>query len=62
MDNGNDDSSGSIREDNIYKSNKEKLVLVLLSDLYLELEIISVSTSKSSSYPIAHYLLTALSY
>ena len=41
-------------------SNKKRAepVLVLLSDLYSELESISVNTSGLSSYPASHYLLT----
>jgi len=53
-----DDNSGGGGGDNIYKGNGEKLVLVSLSDSYLELKAISVNASRLSSYPTLHYLLT----
>jgi len=53
-----DDNSGGGSGDNIYKGNGEKLVLVSLSDSYLELKAISVNASRLSSYPTLHYLLT----
>ena len=42
----------------MYKDSKKKLVLASLSNLYSELEAISISTSKLSSYPILYCLLT----
>jgi len=45
MSEGNDDSGGSVSRDDMYKSNGEELVLALLSNLYSELEAISVSAS-----------------
>ena len=49
------ESSNSIKKEDIYNSKKEVLVLASLSDLYSELEAISVRpSSKSTSY----YLLT----
>ena len=42
----------------MYKGNREILVLALLSDLYLELEAISVSISGLSSYSTLYCLLT----
>jgi len=50
------DNGGSIRRDDIYNGKGEKLVLALLSDLYLELEVISVDISGPSSYLTLHYL------
>jgi len=35
-------------EDNMYKNNGEELVLASLSELYSELDVISVSTSRPS--------------
>ena len=55
---GNDNGGDDIREDNIYKNNGEELVLVLLSDLYLELEMIFVSISGLSSCSTLYFLLT----
>ena len=52
------DSNSSIEEDDIYKSSREKLVLVLLSDSYSKLEIILVSISRLSSYSVLYFLLT----
>jgi len=52
-----DNGSGGVSRDDIYKDNEEKLVLASLSDLYSELEAISASASRPSSYPILHYLL-----
>jgi len=54
--NGEVSNNNSRRED-IYEDNGEKLVLALLSDSYLELEAISVSTSGPSSCPTLYYLL-----
>jgi len=42
----------------VYKGSREEVVLVLLSDSYLELEAISVSASGPSSYLTLHCLLT----
>ena len=50
-----------MRGNDIYKGNREEVVLFLLSDLYLKLDIISVSTSKLSSCPILHCLLITYS-
>ena len=55
---GNNDDSGSIGGDDIYSSNREKPVLALLSDLYLELEVISIDISRPSFYPTLYYILT----
>ena len=52
------DSSGSIEGNNMYKNSKEKLMLILLSNLYLELEIIFVSIRWPSFYSTSHCLLT----
>ena len=57
MGEGDDNGGSDIGRDDIYKDNEEKLVLASLSDLYLELEAISVSASRPSSCPILHYLL-----
>ena len=54
----NDGGSGGVGEDDIYNNSRKKLVLVLLSDLYLELEVISISVSGLSSCSILHCLLT----
>ena len=40
MGDGDNGSGSGIRGDNIYKDNKEELMLALLSDLYSELEVI----------------------
>ena len=40
------DGSSGIEEDDIYKSSREELILVLLSDSYSKLEIILVSVSR----------------
>ena len=51
-------SSSDIEED-IYKGKEEKLVLVLLSELYSEFNAISVGISEYSSWhSTLHYLLT----
>ena len=50
-----------MRGNDIYKGNREEVVLSLLSDLYLELDIISVSASELSSCPISHCLLITYS-
>jgi len=42
----------------MYKGNEKELVLASLSNLYSELEVIFVSASGPSSYPILHCLLT----
>ena len=52
------DSSSSIGGKDMYRDSKEKLVLALLSDLYLELEAVSVSASRPCFYPTLYYLLT----
>jgi len=54
---GNGNSSSSISEEEVYKDKEEVPVLVLLSDLYSELEVISVSVSRPSFCSILHYLL-----
>jgi len=56
----NSNGGGGVGEDNIYKGSKKKPVLALLSDSYLEFEVISVSISRSSSYPISYCLLTTV--
>jgi len=53
-----DDGRNSVGKDNIYSDKEKELVLALLSDLYLELEVISVGISGPSSCPILHCLLT----
>ena len=53
-----DDGRSSIGKDDVYSSKGEEPVLASLSDLYLELEIISVNINGPSSYPTLHYLLT----
>jgi len=53
-----EEGSGGGGGDNVYKGNGKELVLASLSDLYLELEVISVSASGPSSCFILHYLLT----
>ena len=50
-----------MRGNDIYKGNREEVVLFLLSDLYLKLDIISVSTSKLSSCSISYCLLITYS-
>jgi len=52
------DGGGNVRGDEVYKGNREKLVLASLSDSYSELEVILLSTSGPFSYPILHCLLT----
>ena len=52
------DNNSSIKENNIYKSNRKKLVLVLLSDSYSKLEIILINVNRSSSYSVLYFLLT----
>ena len=47
-----------MREEYIYNNKKEELVLVLLSDLYSELNAISVGISGPSFCPNSYYLLT----
>jgi len=54
---GEGDNGGSIEEDGVYISNREKVVLVLLSDLYSELDAISIDVSGPFSYPILYCLL-----
>jgi len=44
----------------VYNGKKEKLVLILLSDLYSKLEAISIGASRLSSYLNSHYLLTII--
>jgi len=56
--NGDNDSGGGIGEEDVYRGNREKLVLAPLSDSHLELEAILVSVSKFSSCPTLHCLLT----
>jgi len=52
------DVKSGIGEEDIYKGKEEKLVLVLLSESYSELDLISISASKLSSSSISHCLLT----
>ena len=47
-----------MKENDIYKSNRKKLVLVLLSDSYSKLEIILINVNRSSSYSVLYFLLT----
>jgi len=51
------DSSSGIGGNDVYKDNREELVLASLSDSYLELKAISVSASGPSSCPTLHCLL-----
>ena len=44
--------------DDVYKSSREEVVLLLLSNSYSELNVISVSASEPSSFPTLHCLLT----
>jgi len=53
---GKGDNGSGIGEDDIYIS--KNVVLASLSDLYSELDAISVDTSGPFSYPILHCLLT----
>ena len=55
---GEGDDSGGVRENGVYISSGKKVALVLLSDLYSELDIIFVGTSRLSSYPTLYCLLT----
>jgi len=55
---GEGDNGGGVGEDDVYISNGEEVVLVLLSDSYSELDTISVNASRLSSCPILHHLLT----
>jgi len=55
---GDNDSGGGVGGEDMYRSNGEELVLVLLSDSYLELEVILVSASGTFSCPTLHCLLT----
>ena len=43
--NSDNDNSGDIGREDIYKDNREELMLASLSDSYSELEVISVSVS-----------------
>ena len=52
------DDSGGMEEDNMYKDSSKELVLALLSNLYSELEAISISASRLFSCPILYCLLT----
>jgi len=47
-----------MRGEDVYKNKRKKPILALLSNLYSELNIISVDASEHSSYPTLHYLLT----
>jgi len=51
-------SGDGMVEDKVYSGKEEKLVLVLLSDLYSKLSEISVDTSGSLADLILNYLLT----
>ena len=55
------DNNSSIGEDEVYSNKKEKLVLVLLLDLYSKFNKISMDTSKLSAIPISYYLPTTYS-
>jgi len=55
---GNNDNGSGIRGEDMYRDNREEIVLISLSDLYLELEAILVSASRPSSCPTLYYLLT----
>jgi len=55
---GEGDNSGGIGKDDVYIDNGEKVVLALLSNLYSELDAISVGTSRPSSYSTLYCLLT----
>ena len=56
--NSDNDNSGDIGREDIYKDNREELMLASLSDSYSELEVISVSVSGPFSYPTLYCLLT----
>ena len=56
---GDDDAGSGIGSDDIYKESA-KSVLVSLSNLYSDKSIL-ISTSRPSSYPILHCLLTTYS-
>jgi len=56
--NSNNNSSGNVEEEDMYRGNGKELVLASLSDSYLELEAISVSASRPSSCLTLYYLLT----
>ena len=62
INNSDNNSSGGVRDNNIYNSSREKPVLALLLDLYSKLEVILVSASKFSSCFILYCLLTTFSY
>ena len=51
----------SVGSEDVYKERTEP-VLVSLSDLYSELESISISVSRPSSCPILYHLLTTFIY
>ena len=42
----------------MYKGSREEVVLALLSNLYSELDVISISASGPSSCPTLYYLLS----
>jgi len=46
--------------DDMYKSSEKKFMLSLLSNLYSELDVISVSASRLLSCSILHCLLTTV--
>jgi len=50
--------SNSVEGGEIYKRKEKKPVLVLLSDLYSELDKISVDASRALASLTLHYLLT----
>ena len=54
---GEGDNGGRIEGDSVYISNREEVVLALLSDLYSELDAISVGVSGPFSCPILYCLL-----
>jgi len=55
-----DNDGGGVGDDEVYRERVE-LVLVSLSDLYSELDLISVCVSKFSSSFISYFLLTTFS-
>ena len=57
-DSEDDSSGGGGGGDEVCKDNRKELVLVLLLNFYSELEAISVSASRLSSYLTLYYLLT----
>jgi len=55
---GEGDNSGGVGRDDVYIGSGEEVVLALLSNSYSELDVISIGTSRPSSCPSLHHLLT----